>query len=253
MKHIVTVGGSSGIGLAVIQNLQNCDIVNISRSPCAVAGVRNIQADVTDPNSLKRAFRSLDKIDVLIYCAGASLAAPVEYVEHRDYRYIFDVNILGAIDCCKLAIPKLKESENAKIIILGSSGGVAPIAYDSFYSATKSGIISLCTALRLELPQIKSTAVVIGGTQTRFSFKRKIYTDCGEYDKELKQASDALIKTEQTGYSANDVAVKIAQLVGKKDPPPVVTIGAKNKFMLWLYKILPWRLKLSALRATYNI
>ena len=147
----------------------------------------------------------------------------------------------------------LKESENAKIIILGSSGGVAPIAYDSFYSATKSGIISLCTALRLELPQIKSTAVVIGGTQTRFSFKRKIYTDCGEYDKELKQASDALIKTEQTGYSANDVAVKIAQLVGKKDPPPVVTIGAKNKFMLWLYKILPWRLKLSALRATYNI
>ena len=253
MKNIVIVGGSSGIGLAVVQNLDGEHVTNISRSPCVVAGVNNLTADVTDGAALKKAFSRIERIDALIYCAGVSLAAPVEYTQADDYRKLFDVNLLGAIDCVKLAMPVLKNSEDGRIIILSSSGGVAPIAFDSFYSASKAGVIALCKSLRLEAPFVKSTAVVIGGTQTQFSFKRKVYTDCGDYDDKLKNASDALIKIEQTGYTAETVARKIVKIVYDADPPPTVTVGAKNKLMLGLYKILPWRLKLAALRATYGL
>ncbi|MCH5164960.1 MAG: SDR family NAD(P)-dependent oxidoreductase [Clostridiales bacterium] len=253
MRNIVIVGGSSGIGLALIQNLEGDNIVNISRTPCTVAGVNNLTADVTDTQSLKRAFSRISRIDALIYCAGTSMAAPVEYVRTDDYKHLFEVNIFGAIECCKLAAPLLKKSEDGRIIMLSSTGGITPIAYDGFYSATKAGLIALCTELRLELPQIKSTAVIIGGTRTQFSFKRDVYINCDDYDEDLKRATAALTKIEQTGYDADFVAKKIVAILDKNNPPPQVTIGLKNKLLTGLYKLMPWQLKLSSLRSTYDI
>lgn len=253
MKNVVIVGGSSGIGLAVVQNLKDCSVTNISRTPCAVAGVKNITADVTDRDATGKAFAGIDEIDALIYCAGASLAAPTELVSEGDITRVFDVDLFSVIACIRCALPMLSKSDDARIVVLASSAAVAPIAYDSVYSASKAGVVSLCTELRLELPEIKSTAVIIGGVRTQFSFKRKIYTDCGDYGEQLKHASDSLIRIEQTGYSADFVAKKIVALLNKKNPPPSVTIGAKNKLALFCYKLMPWRLKLYALRKTYGL
>lgn len=255
MKNTVIVGGSSGIGLAIVQNLmrRNTAIFNISRTPCAVAGVTNITADVTSHAALTAAVKKIERIDTLIYCAGTSLAAPIEYVKHSDAEYLFEVNTIGAIECIKAAIPKLNKSDGPKIILLSSAGGVAPIAFDSFYSAAKAGLFALAVAVRLECPNIKCTAVAVPATRTQFSFKRKIYTNCGEYDKPLKSGSDALIKMEQTGYSAEYVAKRVIAIADKSNPPPKVTIGVKNKLMLFTYNLLPWQLKLFALRKIYDL
>lgn len=252
MKNIVIVGGSSGIGLALAQNLKSDKVINISRTPCNIAGVINIKADVTDFDALRAAFGKLDCIDALVYCAGTSLAAPIEYIDETDLKNIFDVNIIGAIECVKLALPKLKKSEIGRIILLSSAGGVMPIPFDSFYSATKRALISLAASIRLET-NIKSTAVVIGGTKTQFTFKRKIYSDCGDYDAKLKTATDTLIKTEQTGYDAEFISRKISKLICSSDPPVSVAVGAKNKFMCGLYGILPEKVKLYAIRKFYGI
>lgn len=255
MKSIVVVGGSSGIGLAIIQNLMNdeTEITNISRTECAVAGVKNITADVTDIFELHSAISAADRIDTLIYCAGASLAAPIEYAKHTDVKYLFDVNIIGATESIKAAMPKLNESECPKVILLSSSGGIAPIPFDGFYSATKAGLFAVAVAVRLENPKIKCTAVAVPATQTEFSFKRKVYTDCGEYNKKLKAACDALIKMEQTGYSADYVAKRIVAIANKNNPPPKVTVGTKNKLMLFAYNLLPYPIKLYALKKIYNL
>lgn len=255
MKSIVIIGGSSGIGLAISQNLldDETQITNISRTKSAVAGVNNISADVADIFELHAAINAVDKIDTLIYCAGASLAAPIEYAKQTDVKYLFDVNIIGATESIKAAMPKLNQSECPKVILLSSSGGIAPIPFDCFYSATKAGLFAIAAAARVECPHIKFTAVAVPATQTEFSFKRKIYTDCGEYNQRLKAASDALIKMEQTGYSADYVAKRIATIANKKNPPPKVTIGTKNKLMMFTYKMLPWRIKLYALRKKYNL
>lgn len=255
MKNAVIVGGSQGIGLAVAQRLvQNMNKTTVvSRKPCAVAEVVNVPADVTDTYALKSAFARISDIDVLIYCAGFSLAAPLVKTDAKDYKYLFDVNLFGAAECIKLALPALERSEDPRIILLSSSGAIAPNPYDAFYSASKAGLLSLAATLDIECPHIKTTAVVIGGTQTQFSFKRKVYDDCGEYAEDLKAASDALIRMEQTGYSAAYVARKITDIIDRKNPPPVATVGCKNKLTLFLYKILPQRLKLFALRKKYGI
>ena len=255
MQSIVIVGGSSGIGLAIAQHLSNdkTQITNISRTPCAVANVTNISADAADADKLREAVSGVESIDAHIYCAGCSLAAPVECVQTDDVKNMFDVNIIGAIECIKAALPKLNKSDNPRVVLLSSSGGIAPIPFDAFYSATKAGLFALAVAVRAECPKVKCTAVAVPATQTRFSFKRKIYTDCDEYDSRLKAASDALIKMEQTGYSAGYVAKKIVALLKQNNPPPKVAVGVKNKLMLFTYNILPWRLKLFALRKIYKL
>lgn len=253
MKNIIVVGGSSGIGLALVQLLGKENVINISRTPCPVAGVTNITADVTDAGAIKRAFSKIQNADVLVYCAGTSLAAPVECVADSDVKNLTDVNLVGAILCCKHAMPLLNKSENGRIIILSSTGGIVPIPFDSFYSASKSALITLCEGLRLENIKVKSTAAIIDGTRTQFSFKRKIYTDCGDYDQNLKRASDKLIKREQTGYTADFVARKLADIIYASDPPPRVVIGAKNKLAVGLYSVLPKKFRLRLVRKIFDI
>lgn len=255
IKNIVIAGGSSGIGLALVQKLDagKKNIVNISRSACPVAGVRNIITDLAVPEEIDAAFSRIDRIDALIYCAGMSLAAPVEYTETADYRKLFEVNFLGAAECVKLAMPMLRASGDGRIILLASSGGVAPIAFDAFYSASKSALMTFAEAINLETENVRATAVVIGGTKTRFSFKRKIYTDCGDYDRDLKAAADSLIKMEQTGYNANRIADGIIKVLVNDAPPPAVTIGFKNKAQLLAYKVMPSCARRAVLRSVYGI
>ncbi len=251
---IVIVGGSSGIGLALAQKLAAAEysVTNISRTACPVAGVKNYIADASSPQELGKAFAKISTIDALVYCAGTSLAAPLEYVEYADVKNLFDVNVIGAIECCKLAMKKLKTSGSGKIILLGSVGGIAPIAFDSFYSASKAALILFARAVNLETDSVKTTVAVIGGTRTRFSFKRKIYADCGKYNGKLKSASDSLIKIEQQGYSADYVANKLAKML-KGNTPAVVTIGFKYKLASLCYKLLPQRLKQFADKKVYGL
>ena len=220
INNVVIAGGSSGIGLALVQKLDagKKSIINLSRSACPVAGVKNIITDLADPDEIGAAFARIDRIDALVYCAGTSLAAPVEYTATEDYRKLFEVNLLGAAECVKLAMPKLRASGDGRIVLLASSGGVAPIAFDAFYSASKAALITFAEALNLETQSVRATAVVIGGTKTRFSFKRKIYTDCGDYDKDLKAAADSLIKMEQTGYNVNRIADGIIKVLARDAP-----------------------------------
>lgn len=256
MHNIIVIGGSSGIGLAFIQKHTDCKIVNVSRTACPVAGVTNIIADVTKPNALMKAFDRIDAADTLVYAAGTSLAAPLERTTQADYRAIVDTNLVGAIEATRLALPLLRASGRGRIVYAASTGAVVPIAFDACYSASKAALVMLARALEAELAgsPVKATAVVIGGTRTRFTFKRKIYADVGEpYERNLKSACDALIKTEQTGYAATTVADGITRVINAKNPPPVVTLGLKNKLMTAVYKILPMRAKCAVDKAFFGI
>ncbi len=253
-NDIIVVGGSSGIGLSLCQKLAERNITVISKSACPVSGVRNIITDVRKPNELSDAFSQINKADALIYCAGVSLAAPVEYVDDDDCRALFDTNIIGAVEATKYAMPLLRNAcDGGRIIYLASSGAIAPIAFDSFYSASKAALVMLARALRLETDGIKATAALIGGTRTRFSFKRKIYDDCGDYDEKLKIAADALIKIEQTGYTADFVAGKLIKLLDAKSPPAVCSIGLKNKLALAVYRLMPQCLKHAVDKKIYRL
>ena len=261
VKNVIVVGGSSGIGLATAQKLaeHGHTVTNISRTECPDARIRSLQADVTDEAAFKEALRQAceNGVDALVYSAGFSMAAPVEHAKADDYRYLFGVNFFGAVTAVQAVLPVMREKSFGRIVLVGSIGGVLPIAYDAFYSASKAALSMFCRELNLEINPygVYATTVLPGGTATRFTFKRKVYTaeNAGVYASDLQKSVAALAEIEQGGMSASEVADTVLATLNAKNPPLSVAAGAKNKLYQLSDKLLPEKLSTYMVGCKYNL
>lgn len=247
-KTVIIVGASSGIGYETALRLvgRGFSVINISRTPCSMQQVINYAADVTVGDTLEKAMadavQAAGGLYALIYSAGCSMAAPIEYAEEKDYRYLFDVNYFGALRALRCAVPHLKK-RGGRVIFVSSMGGTFPIAFDSFYSSSKAAVDMLAKAAAIELEpyHIFVSSVQPGGTSTGFTFKRKIYPDeeNREYAAKLKRATAALANMEQGGLSAGEVAKQVADVLCDKHPPLSVRCGGMSKFYAAAKRVLP--------------
>ncbi len=257
----VVVGGSSGIGLEAAAKLaaKGYTVINISRSKCPSERIRSVTADIFEGDELEEALNSVGeeygRIDVLIYSAGYSMAAPVEHVKEKDYRYLFEINYFGALRTLKCVIPKMKEF-GGKIVLVSSMASLLPIPFDSFYSSSKAALTMLAKSVRSELKAYKIyvTAVEPGGTATGFTFKRKVYSDeeNGAYYKDVNKAVAALGNMEQGGASAVEVASCIINAIESDSPPITLACGGKNKSFKFMSRILPEKLVCAINDKSYN-
>ena len=258
-KTAVVVGGSSGIGYETCLRRSNrgWKVITISRTPCKIEKVENIEVDVTEGTALTDAIKELaDKqISALIYSAGFSMAAPIEYAKESDYRYLFDVNFFGALQAVQTIIPQMKQ-KGGRIVLVGSLGGDLPIIFDSFYSASKAALEMLCRAAYSELKPygIKVTGVLPGGTATSFTYKRKVYTtdENRAYAGSVNKAVAALANMEQSGMSPAAVAEIIYNVLVEEAPPVIKTCGAKNTIYRTVTRIMPEKLTLKINERMYN-
>lgn len=256
----VVVGGSSGIGCETVLRLteDGWNVFNISRTPCINIKVNNVCADVTEGDAAFKSMREIAKdhgLDLLVYCAGCSMAAPIEHAAESDYRYLFEVNFFGALKAVQTAIPYMKPC-GGHIVLVGSLGGDIPILFDSFYSASKAALEMLARGARQELKsyKIKVTALLPGGTATGFTYKRKIYSDeaSGDYAKDMNRAVEALAGMEQNGMSAEAVADDLFKVINSDNPPLIKTCGAKNTAYRILSRMLPEKLTLFMTEKRYR-
>lgn len=248
----IVVGGSSGIGCETCARLacRNWNVINISRTPCKNSRVKNVIADVVSGSTFTDAITNAGEtygIDALIYSAGFSMAAPIEYAKESDYRYLFDVNFFGALKAMQAAIPFMKE-RGGRIILVGSLGGELPILFDSFYSASKAALEMLVREAYSELKpyNIKVTAFLPGGTATHFTFKRKVYSDDENknYAPSVNKAVAALADMEQKGMSPAAVAEDIYELLISDKPPVIKASGLKNSAYRIMSHVVPEKVTL---------
>ncbi len=249
-RTAVVVGGSSGIGRETALRLasRGYRVYNISRTPFKGERVQTVEADASEEGELKRAIERVgaetDGIDILVYSAGFSMAAPLEHAKSGDYRYLFEVNYFGAVEALKAAAPFLRK-RGGRAVLVGSLGGDMPIPYDGFYSSSKAALVMLARESDLELRKqgVRVSALLPGGTATDFTYARRVYgeEDAKSYTPSVKKASAALANMEQGGMNPSLVAEAIVKLATKKNPATVNVAGGKNAFLRYMYKILPER------------
>ena len=259
-KTAVVVGGSSGIGYETCLRLvsRGWNVVNISRTQCKSPKVTNILADAADGAAFAAAIKKAagkNGISLLIYSAGFSMAAPIEFAKEEDYKYLFEVNFFGALRAIQHTIPHMK-NKGGRIILIGSLGGDLPIVFDSFYSASKAALEMLCRAAYCELKpyNIKVTGVLPGGTATGFTFKRKVYdaSQTGIYSGSVNKAVAALANMEQSGMSPSSVAEIICSLTTMDKPPVIKICGARNTVYRLFSRIMPQKVTLNINDRMYN-
>jgi 3-oxoacyl-[acyl-carrier protein] reductase len=168
MKTIVIVGGSKGIGNAVlVQQLENCRVFNISRTA----------PDMIHPNLihftgdvLRDALPEFESIDALVYCPGSINLKPILGLSLDDFRNDFEINVMGAVRVIQHYLPALKKGNNPSIVLFSSVAAKLGIPFHSSIAASKAAVEGLVKSLGAELaPLIRINAIASTITETSLS------------------------------------------------------------------------------------
>lgn len=160
MKTALVTGASRGIGEAVARSLSKDGFkvyINYAQSDeraCAIAdeiGAIAIKADVSDIDQVFSMYDEIGDIDVLVCNAGISEYGLFSDTSPETWRRLFAVNVDGAYNCIKCALPSMLKDKNGSIITVSSVWGVHGASCEAAYSASKAAIIGLTKALSKEL------------------------------------------------------------------------------------------------------
>lgn len=170
MRNILVIGGTKGIGKAIIDLLiEENKITCMSRnvSDFNHENYNHIQLDATLDD-----FPDLEKIDSLVYCPGSINLKPISTLSIEDFRNDFELNVIGAVKSIKKYLPLLKKGENPSILLFSTVATKLGMPYHASVSASKSAIDGIVKTLGAELaPKIRINAIAPTITNTELASK----------------------------------------------------------------------------------
>ena len=168
MKNIVIIGGSKGIGNAILkQAVENNKVVNISRNLPEIShpNLTNYQLDV-----LNSELPDIEHVDVLIYCPGSINLKPIMSLGIDDFRNDFEINVIGAVKSIQKYLPTLKKGSNPSIILFSTVAAKLGMPFHASIATAKSGVEGLVKSLGAELaPTVRVNAIAPTITETTLS------------------------------------------------------------------------------------
>ena len=247
-KVVIITGGNSGIGrqTALALKASGCTVYDFSRRDIYVDGIKHINADVTDEQTVcaavKEVFDNEQRIDIVINCAGFGISGAVEFTALEDAKAQFDVNFFGMVNVNKAVIPYMRKSLNGRIVNISSVAAVAHIPFQTYYSASKAAIESYTCALGNELKPFNISVIAIqpGDICTEFTqARKKTFEGDDVYNGRISRSVAGMEKDEQKGMSAETAGRYIAKIALKEKVKPLYAIGFSYKFVCVLCKIFP--------------
>ncbi|MFE9500726.1 SDR family NAD(P)-dependent oxidoreductase [Streptomyces collinus] len=188
--RVLVTGGASGIGAAIWKTFMEngCRVAILDRDQEALdrlIGLRArphllLNADVTDSDSLAKAFAALDAewggLDVLCNNAGVSFRERFLDTSLHTWNETISVNLTGAFLVAQAAARRMWATNGGAIINTASVSGIVGMPNYSAYNVSKAGIIELTKTMALELaPRIRVNAVCPGYVLT--PMQRREYTE----------------------------------------------------------------------------
>ncbi len=168
-KNILITGGLGGFGLPLAQALKdlgaNIFIFDINKSD----EFQCFQVDVTDEERIKQALEQIDKVDVLINCAGEIYSEPFINVMSKDdkkhsrsnWDRIINNNLTSTFNMSVQVAEKMATKRTKGVIINFSSVSAKGNAGQAAYSAAKAGVEAMTKVIAKELGVFKVRAVTI--------------------------------------------------------------------------------------------
>lgn len=168
MKNILIIGGSKGIGNAILlQQLENNYIYNISRNAPEIShpNLKHYSLDV-----MKDTLPEIENIDTLIYCPGSINLKPIGSLSIDDFRNDFEINVIGAVKAIQQYLPVLKKGTNPSILLFSTVAAKLGMPFHASIATAKAGIEGLVKSLGAELAStIRINAIAPTITETSLS------------------------------------------------------------------------------------
>ncbi|MBK8991216.1 MAG: SDR family oxidoreductase [Gammaproteobacteria bacterium] len=174
MKTLVITGGSKGIGLATARLFaaEGYRVVNISRSPIALAGAVQLGIDIAEPDwaarhgeAVRAAVAGSETI-ALVHNAGLLTKDSVANVDAAALHRVLQVNVVACVQLDQLLLPLM--GAGSAIVYVGSTLGEKAVAGSCAYVVSKHALIGLMRATCQDLAGrgIHTACVCPGFTDT---------------------------------------------------------------------------------------
>ena len=155
----VVVGGASGIGRTVAKALGRQgarvvvadfdaarmdrtveEILRLGSSEAALALSTDVRNDASVRSLARDAIKSMGRVDILVNIAGVLLQGKLGSISARDWEWMLETNLLGAVRTSGAFLPHMLERGSGHIVNAVIAGGLVPgdpltIPYDTGYAA----------------------------------------------------------------------------------------------------------------------
>ncbi len=170
MRHIIIIGGSKGIGNAILTTLlPNHKVTNISRT-----APEQIHNNLTHFNCdvLNEELPEILSADAIVYCPGSINLKPISRLSLNDFREDFEINVLGAVKAIQKYLPVIKNGTNPSIVLFSTVAAKLGMPFHASIATAKSGVEGLVKSLGAELaPTIRINAIAPTVTNTNLASK----------------------------------------------------------------------------------
>ncbi|WP_040253639.1 SDR family NAD(P)-dependent oxidoreductase [Psychroserpens mesophilus] len=149
MKTYIVIGGSRGIGKAIVETLlKNHKVVNISRTPPEISheNLTHYACDV-----LKDELPDVTEADGLVYCPGSINLKPIGRFSLEEFREDYEINVIGAVKAIQNYLNVIKNGENPSIVLFSTVAAKLGMPFHASVAAAKSGVEGLVKSLGAEL------------------------------------------------------------------------------------------------------
>lgn len=158
-KVAVVTGGASGIGRTIAKGLARqgarviladfdparlertvTEILAIGTAESALALSTDVRNDSSVRSLARDSIKAMGQVDILVNTAGVFLQGKLDRITTRDWTWMLETNLLGAVRTVHAFLPHMLERGTGHIVNAIPFGGLVPsdgftIPYDSGYSA----------------------------------------------------------------------------------------------------------------------
>lgn len=158
MKHVAVVGGSQGLGKAIVQELlgRGYQVTVLGRTKPADSRIHNFYAaDATRTDWVSTLDQVEDgagsPIDIIVFVAGSAVFGQTTQIPESDARDCFELNFWACSSAARAAATYWEQERRpGKFLAVLSIVARHAVPFEAYYSASKAAAARFLEALNLE-------------------------------------------------------------------------------------------------------
>ena len=228
---VLITGASSGFGLAIGTALaaDGHRVFGGSRHalveppPNFTALTLDVTQDASIANTIQTILAHAGSVDVVINNAGVGIAGAIEDTSVAEAQQQFDTNFFGIHRVCRAVLPQMRAQGRGTLINMSSLGGLVPLPFQAFYSASKFAVEAYTEALRMELRPhgIHVSMIEPGDFRTGFTAHRRLTaenTRDSVYYERCSRAVGRMIADEQKVDDVSPIVNAVKHIISQRRP-----------------------------------
>ncbi len=172
-KNILIIGGTSGIGKALVELLQDSNQLFVANRTSEGLNTQKVTyisfdatTDVLDTTQLP------DQLDGFVYCPGSINLRPFKGLKPETFQKDFEINVLGAVKSLQTVLKNLLLSPQASLVFFSTVAVQTGMPFHASVAAAKGAIEGLTKSLAAEYaPKFRVNAIAPSLTKTPLADK----------------------------------------------------------------------------------